>query len=259
MDDHGPVRSVARAADILTALQDGPRSLGRISQRTGLSKPTAHRLLASLGYRQMVIQDPVTYEYLLGPGCLRVADAIMRGAAGIGTVFMPVMRDLEATTRETVALYVRAGLERICIGQVPSSQPVRFTAHVGGTHPLHVGSMGKVLLAFTDDAERAEILDRLQLASITPQTVTSRSQLEADIASIREAGYGMSRGERAAGVAAMSAPVFGPDGRLLASLSVLGPQERLEFVAQGALKAALVAAAEACSKRAAGLVGSGAV
>src|SRR4029077_1750290 len=122
MDDHGPVRSVARAADILVALEDGPRSLGRISQATGLSKPTAHRLLASLAYRQMVIQDPVTIEYMLGPGCLRVADAIMRGAAGIGALVQPVLDGLAQASGETVALYVRAGLERICIGQVPSRQ-----------------------------------------------------------------------------------------------------------------------------------------
>ena len=101
MDEHGPVRSVARAADILLALEDGPKSLGRISQRTGLSKPTAHRLLASLAYRQMVIQNPLTVEYALGPGCLRVADAIMRGAAGIGSLVMPILESLAATSGET--------------------------------------------------------------------------------------------------------------------------------------------------------------
>jgi DNA-binding IclR family transcriptional regulator len=249
MDDHGPVRSVARAADILIALEDGPRSLGRISQRTGLSKPTAHRLLASLAYRQMVIQDPVTVEYMLGPGCLRVADAIMRGTAGIGALVMPILEELEASTRETVALYVRAGLERICIGQVPSSQPVRYTAHVGATYPLHSGAMGKVLLAFSDDVERRELLERLPLAALTDTTITDRGRLEAEVGRIRDQGYSTSRGERASGVAAISAPVFGPDGRLLAALAILGPDGRLSDRWLDSIRPDLVAAAAACTER----------
>lgn len=250
MDDRGPVRSVARAADILVALEDGPRSLGRISQSTGLSKPTAHRLLASLAYRQMVIQDPVTVEYMLGPGCLRVADAIMRGAAGIGALVMPVLESLGASSGETVALHVRAGLERICIGQVPSSQPVRYTAHVGAAYPLHTGSMGKVLLAFSEDGERGELLDRLPLEALTEATITDRGQLEVEIDSIRKQGYGTSRGERASGVAAMSAPIFGPDGRLLAALSILGPDGRLSGqVVMDRLRRELLAGAAECTDR----------
>ena len=249
MEDHGPVRSVARAADIIVALEDGPKSLGRISQRTGLSKPTAHRLLASLAYRQMVIQDPVTLEYMLGPGCLRVADAIMRGAAGIGALVMPILESLEASSGETVALYVRAGLERICIGQVPSRQPVRYIAHVGATYPLHTGAMGKVLLAFSDDAERRELLERLPLPALTEATITDRAQLEAEVERIRGLGTSTSRGERASGVAAISAPVFGPDGRLLAALAILGPDGRLSDAVLGELRSDLLGAATACSAR----------
>jgi DNA-binding IclR family transcriptional regulator len=249
VDDHGPVRSVARAADILLALEDGPTSLGRISQRTGLSKPTAHRLLASLANRQMVIQNPLTVEYALGPGCLRVADAIMRGAAGIGSLVMPILESLAATSGETVAIHVRAGLERICIGQVPSSQPVRYTAHVGATYPIHSGAMGKVLLAFSDDAERQDLLERIPLPALTAATITNRAHLEAEIERIRALGTSTSRGERANGVAAMSAPVFGPDTRLLAALSILGPDARLSDGVFASLRPALLAAAAACTER----------
>lgn len=249
MDEHGPVRSVARAADILVALEDGPRSLGRIAQGTGLSKPTAHRLLASLAYRQMVIQDPVTVEYMLGPGCLRVADAIMRGAAGIGALVMPVLESLAASSGETVALHVRAGLERICIGQLPSSQPVRYTAHIGATYPLHTGAMGKVLLAFSDDGERRELLDRLPLPALTGATITDRHQLEVEIERIRADGFSTSHGERASGVAALSAPIFGPDGRLLAALSIIGPDARLSDRVMGRLRPSLVSAALECTER----------
>src|SRR5258708_1156877 len=166
-EDQGPVRSVARATDVLLVLGDGPQSLGRIAERARLTKPTAHRLLASLAHRQMVIQDRATGDYLLGPGVLAIADAVMRGAAGLGVLVGPVLTRLAVGTGETAALYVRAGLERMCVGQVPSPQPVHFAAHLGASFPLHTGSMAKLPLASSDDPERAQLLDLLPPRPVT--------------------------------------------------------------------------------------------
>jgi DNA-binding IclR family transcriptional regulator len=227
MEDQVLVRSVARAIDILLALQHGTVSLGRIAQRTGLSKPTAHRLLASLAYGQLVIQDPVTSEYMLGPGCLGIADAVMSGLGGLGPLASPTLRRLSVDSGESAALHVRAGLQRICVEQVPSPQPVRYTARVGASNPLHTGSMGKILLAFSDPGDLIDMLDRMTLSASTENTITDRATLETELNKIRMQGYAMSRGEQAAGVAAMSAPILRPDGLILAALSVLGPTDRL--------------------------------
>jgi DNA-binding IclR family transcriptional regulator len=72
-EHEGAVRSVARASNILLALSEGPQSLGRIAERTALTKSTAHRLLPALLCRQMVIQDKASGDYLMGPGALRIA------------------------------------------------------------------------------------------------------------------------------------------------------------------------------------------
>lgn len=247
-----PVRSVTRAVTVLRALEHGPQSLGRIALRAGLSKPTVHRLLASLGHRQMVIQDPATGDYMLGPGSVGIADAVMRGVAGLGVFLGPVLERLSDVTAETVALYVRAGLERICIGQVPSPQPVRYTAHLGAAYPLHAGSMGKVLLAYAEDGERRELLDQLPLRALTKTTVTSRAALEDELELVRRRGYATSRGERALGVASMSAPIFAGDGHILAALSIIGPETRLTDQVVGRLRPPLLAAAQEVTRQVAG-------
>jgi DNA-binding IclR family transcriptional regulator len=252
VDDQSPVRSVARATDILLALEHGPQSLGRVAHRTGLSKPTAHRLLASLSYRQMVIQDPQTGEYMLGPGSFGIADAVMRGVAGLGVLAGPVLERLSRETGETAALHVRAGLERVCIGQVPSPQPVRYTARVGAANPLHTGSMGKLLLAFSDDTERAELLDQLPLRAVTEATITDRATLEAALGQIRRRGYAVSHGERAIGVVAMSAPIFAADRQILAALSILGPESRLTDSVLAGLRPLLLEAAREITEQVAG-------
>lgn len=252
MEDQVPVRSVVRAADILVALELGPQSLGRVARRTGLTKPTAHRLLASLAYRQMVIQDPTSGEYQLGPGCFWVADAVMRGFAGLSVLAAPVMEDLSLVTGETVSLHVRAGMERVCIGQVASPQPVRYTARVGAANPIHTGAMGKVLLAFTDDNERRGLLERLPLQASTAATITDRARLETEMEITRRRGYAVSRGERLPGVAAMSVPILGADGRLVAALSIIGPEGRLSDEVMATQLPRLREAAMAISGRIAG-------
>lgn len=249
MEDQVLVRSVARAIDLLLALQHGTISLGRIAQKTGLSKPTAHRLLSSLTYGQLVIQDPVTSEYMLGPGCLGIADAVMSGLGGLGPISKPTLDELARDSGESAALHVRAGLQRICVEQVPSPQPVRYTARVGAANPLHAGAMGKVLLAFSDPDDVRDLLDRMTLSASTSATITDRRTLEAELDRIRGTGYAVSRGEHAAGVAAVSAPVLRPDGTLLAALSVLGPTERLTDAAIKKVRPMLRGAANDLAER----------
>lgn len=228
---------------VLHALEQGPRSLGRVAREVSLTKPTVHRLLGSLSHRQLVIQDPATGDYMLGPGSIGVADAAMRGAAGLGVFLTPALERLRDATGETAALYVRAGLDRVCIGQAPSSQPVRYTAHVGAAYPLHAGSMGKLLLAFSEETERADLLQRLELRPVTTGTIVDRRRLEADLLRIRRSGVATSRGERATGVASMSAPVLASDGRVLAAMSIVGPDTRLTDAVMARLRSPLVSAA----------------
>jgi DNA-binding IclR family transcriptional regulator len=245
-----PVRSVSRALDILAALQRGPQTVGAVAATTGLSAVTTRRLLSSLTYRDLVVQDRTTPTYRLGPGCFGILDAVARGAGGLGVIAGAVLDRLAKESGETVALYVRAGPRRICVAQVPSAQPVRYTARLGMENPIHTGAMGKVLLAFSDPAERAEILDHMDLVSYTPATITDRAALDRELEKIRRQGYAESRGERSAGVASISAPVVLGDGRILAALSVLGPSERLPDATLARLRPRLIAAAHDIATRA---------
>ncbi|HZP96387.1 MAG TPA: IclR family transcriptional regulator [Candidatus Limnocylindria bacterium] len=239
----GEVRSVDRALDVLFALEHGRRTIADISRSTGLSAVMVRRLLASLGSGDLVVHDPTTDAYMLGPGCFGILDAVARGGGGLDVIAAPVLARLGAATKETVALYVRAGPRRICAAQVPSPQPIRYTARLGMENPIHTGSMGKVLLAFSDALEREDILDHLDLVAFTSATITDRGDLERELQKVRRRGYAESRGERSPGVASMSAPVFGADGRILAALSVLGPSERLPDKVLAKIRPALLAAA----------------
>jgi DNA-binding IclR family transcriptional regulator len=248
IDDNLPVRAVTRALDVLMSLEDGPRSLASIAESTSLTKPTAHRLLATLSRSQFVVQNPSTSDYMLGPGCLGIADAVLRGLGGLGLMARDILESLSETSQETVALHVAAGTQRVCVAQVPSPQPVRYTSNVGVAKPLYTGSMGKILLGFIDDQDRGELFSRLTLTAVTPATVTDRVLLEEQLVEARKKGYAVSRGEQADGVAAISAPVFAANGHILAALSILGPSTRMSDATMTKLRPMVVNAARQVSQ-----------
>lgn len=52
-EGNSAVRAVSRAIDIMLALENGPQGLAKIADATKLTKPTAHRLLATLTLTQL--------------------------------------------------------------------------------------------------------------------------------------------------------------------------------------------------------------
>ena len=220
------VQVIERATDILEILAGGAATLTEISSRTGLPKGTAFRILASLGYGDRVLKDPLTNRYVLGPGTWRLAQVASDALGSVALIAGPELTALWQATAETVTLNMRMGLERVCVAELRSPHPLLHTAGVGSRVPLHVGASGKVILAFTEDDERERILDRLTYEPLTPATVSRREQLAEELAVVRQRGWAMSMGERIPGAAGVSVPVRDPSGLVL-SLSLLGPAERL--------------------------------
>ena len=147
--------TLTKAIDVLSVLMSGPKSLSAIAKQTDLPKATIHRLLVGLGYKDLVIQIDGAGTYGLGPGCLRLAEAATKDGGGLSGVAMPVLERVWSETDETVTLHVRVGYQRLCVTEIISRGPLRYVSGVGSSAPLHVGSAGKVLLAFLTPAERA--------------------------------------------------------------------------------------------------------
>jgi len=131
-------------------------------------------------------------------------------AAGVGLVerAWPVLEGLRNESGESTQLYVREGEHRVCVAAVERVTGLRDTVPVGAVMPLSRGSAGKVLLAWA------------------PGGGDGRPDA-AELRGIRVRGWAESVAEREAGVASVSAPVLGEDGRLRAAVSVSGPISRL--------------------------------
>jgi len=209
-----PVGVLDRSVAILEAVEDGARSFTAIVEATGLTRPTAHRLIGALEDHGLLFHVG-GMGYALGPRLIGLASAAMRELP-LRELARPALERLARSTGESAQLFVRDGDRRICVDTVESDQELRTIVDVGASLPLTKGSAGKVFLAWGRPPGDEPIDDRL----VQQIATTSRR------------GWADSVGEREAGVASVSAPIFGPAGDLLAAISVSGPASRL-----GALRA----------------------
>jgi DNA-binding IclR family transcriptional regulator len=221
------VRAVERAADILVCLGKAELRLSEISRDVGLNKATVFRMLVSLERKGFVAKDDKSGRYSLDWRLWELYSGAPYRSRGLIKNAYPLMEKLWEHTGETITLYVRKGLDRLCISELPSLHPLKYTAGVGVTVPLHAGSPGKLLLAYMSSEELAEVLDMIEMISLTGKTITSRSVLRKELQVIREQGWATSFGERIEGVSSLSVPVTDREDRVVASLNILGPYVRL--------------------------------
>lgn len=209
----GGAAAVDRALTLLAAFRAGDTSLSlaELAGRTQLYKSTVLRLLASLEHARLV-QRLDDGSYGLGNEVARL-NAVYAASFSLDRVVVPALRALVAATRESAAYHVVQGqgpeAVRLCLYRVDSPQPVRDHLRAGDVLPLNRGTGGRVLTAFG------------------PKPAGSAKDKNL-YARIREQGYFSATGDRLAGVAGISAPVFKADGSLAAALTLTMPTERYD-------------------------------
>ena len=209
--DSSGVGVLDKAALVLGALEAGAATLAQLVASTDLARPTAHRLAVALEHHRFVARD-MQGRFVLGPRLQELASAA--GEDRLIASSTPILVALRDHTKESAQLFRWQGDRRVCVASVEPDTGLRDSIPVGAALSLKAGSGAQVLLAW----EEPERLHRgLVGASFTATTLSQ----------VRRRGWAQSVAEREPGVASVSAPVRGLDGRVIAALSISGPIERM--------------------------------
>ena len=236
-DNHGPVLSALDVSEQLTM----PRS-------------TTYRYLQSLRSYGLVEDDSSSGGFRLGPRVLRLARMARQGLA-LPELALPCMRELAEVTGEAVLLTRRSERQVVCVERVESHHRIRLSYERGTVLAPHAGASAKVLLAWLPQTELDQVLCHAELTRYTDRTVTHPETLRDELSTIRQAGYAVSDGEVDPGVRGVAAPIFGPEGQVVAGLSTVGPAFRLDDEALPGVVRATRRSADAISQRLAELEG----
>ena len=220
------VRAVDRALDILLCFtREKPvLSLTEIADEAGISKSTAHRLLATMESKHFLIRNPDSGKYHLGYRFLEMATQVSRGANHQWAY--PYLQELVDKFGETVDLAVMDRDRVIYLQVIESTQRVKIVAAVGQRLPTYCTATGKAFLAFLPEKNRNLILKE-KFQSFTDFTITDLVSLNRDLEATRQRGFSYSIQEFEKDINAVAAPILAEDGYPLAAIAIVGPTFRL--------------------------------
>ncbi|AOB32734.1 transcriptional regulator [Bordetella sp. H567] len=215
------VRAVDRALDILLAFRPGDDGLtaAELLKRVDLSRPTLYRLLATLEHNGFLVSSGDPQQFRLGSSVARLAH-VWTSSHNIADIAYPSLQRLWEGTGETVALFVREGIYRVCVSELASAQPLSFRRGVGYREKLVLGASGRTILARMNLTEK-------ELKAYAADTKVDTAAYMAELERVRKQGYATSRHELIEGAVAVAAPYFNGADLVVGSLCIFGPSVRM--------------------------------
>jgi DNA-binding IclR family transcriptional regulator len=202
-----------------------------LARDSGLSRPTAHRLLTALRAQGLVERDADTGRWLLGPEFFLLG-VTAAPRYDIRSIAQPWVRRLAEETAESAFFSVRRGDETVCLIREDGAFPIRsHVLYEGARFPLGVVSAGLAVLAFMHPSEAEAYLASVDLTDRFGPT-HSAEQIARRIEQVRSTGWALNPGLVVEGSWGMAAAVFGVSGEPIGALTLTGIEARFGPVRQ---------------------------
>jgi len=224
---HPGTQTIVRAIAILKCFTDAqPQlSLADIVHATKLNKATAYRMLAALEKEELIARHGHGEAYRLGPEAIALGGRALRATTLHGASHHE-LATLAQLTGETATVETLIGDAMVILNEVISPRLLGAMPSIGTRWAVHATSTGKAMLAHVPAADLERMLER-PLARFTPHTLTTAAALRLQLAQVRRQGYATVCDELEIGYAAIAAPIFDHQGRVVAAICAGGPTVRL--------------------------------
>ena len=205
---------------------EGPCTVVHICDVTGISKPSAYRILMTLELGGYVIRNDEQREYSIGPVLYGISRSL-RSSNDLLQLARPVMQSLNEQLGETVNIGVINNSRVVYLDTIESAQRLRSTVQIAFRDHVHCTALGKSILARmpADDARR--MLESVDRPVLTPNTITSVDALMDQIASFRKQGFAVDDEENEVGSRCVASAIVDASGVPVAAISVTVPTPRM--------------------------------
>lgn len=255
------IQSVEVGFELLNALSEAPGALmlRDLAAAAGMSAAKAHRYLVSFQRMGLVVQDPMSTRYDLGPTALRLGLASLSRIDAVKLARERVAA-LINETGHTLAIAVWGNQGPTMVHWIEAPQTVPVTLRLGDVMPLLTSATGRCFAAFMGsegrDAQRIGPMVRDELARLKklprsglPLVDVPHSLQEVHnlLDETRQRGLARVVHSLLPGVGGFCAPVFDAQGHLTLGLVVLGSVATLDTEWSGAPAQAVLASARQLS------------
>ncbi len=228
--DDAPLGASGKALMILELVSAArePLAMSELVRRSGLTKPTAHRITAALAEMGLIERDHWKRGYIEGPRLIKLALDTLSAAAP-RTLRHSILRALSQEVGETCNFGVLQGSEVVYLDRVEAKWPLGLRFDAGSRVPSHASAIGKLLLALQEPTRRAELLAALPLVRHTSRTITDAQRLVRALDKIRDTGIGIDEQEFIEGVVCIAMPVRSDDDTIVGAIAISAPHARLDL------------------------------
>jgi IclR family transcriptional regulator, acetate operon repressor len=220
-----------------------PLSASEISEALCLPKPSTYRLIESLERSGFISRQGSARRVSTGPRLTDLAFNVLKSSLRHAPR-RQVLDELVKEVGETCNIGALDRNEIVYVDRVESEHwPLRLQFKIGSKVPLHCTAIGKLFLAFLPEERSRLMLDRLTFESYTPNTITTRKALDAELEEIRKEGLSVDREEYIAGVVCIAAPILDRNRNIQAAVAMQAPAARMSIAQALARRESLARAA----------------
>ena len=201
-----------------------PIGLAELAVMTGLSKPTAHRVLRSL--------IALGYVAAVGGGAYQLTGKLRQLSLGptdrwLATIGDPVLHALRKQTGETINLAVLRYNRILYVSILESEQALRRVPRVQEADPVLCTALGRAIAAYLPENAVKLLLDTQVVERRTPKTIVNPKSLRQLLVDVKTNGYSIERDETDLGVTCIGVPVFWRK-EVVAAISISAPSARID-------------------------------
>ena len=215
-------RTTQRTVEILKLISKNQEgiTLDDICQRLSLPKTSAYDIVTTLVAMGMVnVVKGQKQTYTIGLTAYRIGINYTNNLDFIGTI-EPELKAFAKDVGKTVFFGVRSDHEVVYICKFEPENPIITTATVGTKNPMYCTSLGKAILAYTDEGTRQQVTSRITFRRKTDNTIMTLEALERELDRVKSQGYALDAREMEDHMECAGAPVFGPDNSVMGAISV---------------------------------------
>lgn len=219
------MKSLVKALSVLNAFSTDESELSatEISKKVQLPFSTTCRILSTLTNLRLIERNINTRKYSVGPE-LYVLGSLYIENNDIYRSASPVVKKINELTGEVVVVNVLDGRGDIMV-LIREERQIGFHwgTHVSSTYPAYSTAGGKALLSDLSEEEIDNLYPEEKLKQLTPNTISTKTQLKRALIEIRETGLAFTSNEYLDGIESVGSLIHDTTGKAVASIVIALP------------------------------------
>jgi len=216
------VKVLDKAIDLIEIISRDPRGLklSEITNKSGLNKTTAYRILSTMLDRKFLEKDENGY-YRIGSKMLEVISYYI-SKLELQTESRPYLWQLTNKLQLSAILAVFYKNESILVDKMEFIHDHANFNDFGIRLPVYSTAYGKCLMATMSSVELDYLFEEIELVKLTDYTLTSKEQILKELKQIKKLGYAMDNEEHEYNERCIAAPIYDYRGEAIAAITVSG-------------------------------------